>query len=127
MILVLEMLGWPARCLVRWIGRNTVSTKFADPLRVLPTASKPVRWRITCQCVICSFQPNMEHWFYDALIQAGALVNGLWICGRSNVAETFVYYHIELAEHALVWVEGTPPKGFRAQDRPHGVRQLGRA
>ena len=48
----------------------------------------------------------------DTLIQAGALVNGLSIVRESNVAETFVYYHIELAEHALVLAEGTPAESF---------------
>ena len=48
----------------------------------------------------------------DILIQAGALVNGLSIVRESNVAETFVYYHIELAEHALVLAEGTPAESF---------------
>jgi hypothetical protein len=40
---------------------------------------------------------------------AGALADHL---PERNVAETFVYYHIELAEHALVLAEGTPAESF---------------
>ena len=97
---------------VRWIGRNTISTKFADPLRVLPI-------RITAGALadhlpVRDLLVSPEHAVLvdDILIQAGALVNGLSIVRESNVAETFVYYHIELAEHALVLAEGTPAESF---------------
>jgi hypothetical protein len=97
---------------VRWIGRNTVSTKFADPLRVLPIRIKA--GALADHLPVRDLLVSPEHAVLvdDTLIQAGALVNGLSIVRESNVAETFVYYHIELAEHALVLAEGTPAESF---------------
>ena len=48
----------------------------------------------------------------DILIQAGALVNGASIVREIPVAETFVYYHVELAEHALILAENAPAETF---------------
>ena len=97
---------------VRWIGRNTVSTKFADPLRVLPIRIKA--GALADHLPVRDLLVSPEHAVLvdDILVQAGALVNGLSIVRESNVAETFVYYHIELAEHALVLAEGTPAESF---------------
>ena len=97
---------------VRWIGRNTVSTKFADPLRVLPIriAAGALADHLPVRDLLVS--PEHAVLVDDILVQAGALVNGLSIVRESNVAETFVYYHIELAEHALVLAEGTPAESF---------------
>jgi hypothetical protein len=97
---------------VRWIGRNTVSTKFADPLRVLPI--RIMAGALADHLPVRDLLVSPEHAVLvdDTLIQAGALVNGLSIVRESNVAETFVYYHIELAEHALVLAEGTPAESF---------------
>ena len=97
---------------VRWIGRNTVSTRFADPLRVLPIRIKA--GALADHLPVRDLLVSPEHAVLvdDILIQAGALVNGLSIVRESNVAETFVYYHIELAEHALVLAEGTPAESF---------------
>jgi inosine/xanthosine triphosphate pyrophosphatase family protein len=97
---------------VRWIGRNTVSTRFADPLRVLPIRIKagalgdsvPVRDLL----VSADHAVLVE----DILIQAGALVNGVSILREKNVPETFTYYHVELADHALILAEGAPAETF---------------
>ena len=97
---------------VRWIGRNTVSTRFADPLRVLPIRIRA--GALADHLPVRDLLVSPEHAVLvdDILIQAGALVNGLSIVRESNVAETFVYYHIELADHALVLAEGTPAESF---------------
>ena len=97
---------------VRWIGRNTVSTKFADPLRVLPI--RIMAGALADHLPVRDLLVSPEHAVLvdDILVQAGALVNGLSIVRESNVAETFVYYHIELAEHALVLAEGTSAESF---------------
>ncbi len=97
---------------VRWIGRNTVSTRFADPLRVLPIRiragaladNRPERDLLV--------SPEHAVLVEGILIQAGALVNGLSILREPAVPETFTYYHVELAEHALLLAEGTPAESF---------------
>ena len=97
---------------IRWIGRNTVSTRFADPLRVLPIRIKadalgarmPVRDLLVSPCHALLVD--------GVLVQAGAMVNGTSIVRDGNVPETFVYYHIELADHALILAEGVPAETF---------------
>ena len=107
------VLTWDGRVMpVRWIGRNTVSTRFADPLRVLPIriAAGALADHLPVRDLLVS--PEHAVLVDDILVEAGALVNGLSILRESNVAETFVYYHIELAEHALVLAEGVPAESF---------------
>ncbi len=97
---------------VRWIGRNTVSTRFADPLRVLPIRiragalgeNRPERDLLV--------SPQHAVLVEDILIQAGALVNGLSVLREAQVPETFVYYHVEVSEHALILAEGLPAESF---------------
>jgi hypothetical protein len=67
----------------RWIGRNTVSTRFADPLRVLLIR-----------------------------IKAGALVNGVSIVRETDVPATCVYSHGELPKQSLILAEGMPAETF---------------
>jgi hypothetical protein len=49
---------------------------------------------------------------HGVLIQAGALVNGTTITRETDVAETFIYYHVELANHALILAEGVAAETF---------------
>ena len=97
---------------VRWLGRSVVSTRFADPLRVLPiriTAGAlggglPVRDLLVSPC----------HAIFigGVLIHAGALVNGVTILREANVPEIFTYYHVELAGHELLLAEGAAAESF---------------
>ncbi|MCB8881614.1 Hint domain-containing protein [Acidisoma cellulosilytica] len=97
---------------IRWIGRNTVSTRFADPLRVLPI-------RI-CAGALAEGLPERDLLVSPAhavlvdgiLVQAGALVNGTSIIRETNVPETFTYFHVELSEHALILAEGVLAETF---------------
>lgn len=97
---------------VRWIGRNTVSTRFGDPLHVLPIRiragalgeNRPERDLLV--------SPEHAVLVEDVLVQAGALVNGRTVVRETQVPETFVYYHVELSEHALILAEGTPAESF---------------
>ncbi|MBS0639616.1 MAG: Hint domain-containing protein [Proteobacteria bacterium] len=97
---------------VQWLGRQTVSTVFGDPLRVLPIRIKagalcdnlPVRDLLV--------SPDHALLVDDILIQAGALVNGLSIVQEEDVPTSFVYYHVELADHSLLLAEGVPAETF---------------
>lgn len=46
------------------------------------------------------------------LVQAGALVNDVSILRETDVPATFVYYHIEVADHSLILAENTPAETF---------------
>ena len=97
---------------VRWLGRQTVSTRFADPLRVLPI-------RITVGALgenlpkrDLLLSPDHAVLVDGVLIQAGALVNGATILREDAVPEVFTYWHVELADHSLILAEGVPAETF---------------
>jgi hypothetical protein len=46
------------------------------------------------------------------LANAGALVNGTSIRRETRAPETFVYYHVELEDHALILAENAPAETF---------------
>lgn len=97
---------------VRWIGRQTVSTRFGDPLRVLPIRimAGALDDHVPCRDLLVS--PDHAVLVDDLLIQAGALVNGTSIVRERNVPERFTYRHVELDDHALVLAENTPAETF---------------
>jgi Ca2+-binding RTX toxin-like protein len=97
---------------VRWIGRNTVSNRFADPLRVLPIRIRAGALAENRPARDLLVSPDHAILVGDILIQAGALVNGVSILRERAVPEVFTYYHVELADHALIVAEGTPAETF---------------
>jgi hypothetical protein len=97
---------------VRWIGQNTVSTRFADPLRVLPIRIRAGALAEGLPERDLLVSPEHAILVEDILVQAGALVNGVSIIRETSVPETFTYYHVELAEHALLLAEGLPAESF---------------
>ena len=97
---------------VVWIGRTTVSTRFANPLRCFPIRIKAGALSESVPTRDLMVSPDHALLIDDILIQAGALVNGASIVREIPVAETFVYYHVELAEHALILAENAPAETF---------------
>jgi Ca2+-binding RTX toxin-like protein len=97
---------------VRWMGRQTVSTRFADPLRVLPIriAAGALEEGLPLRDLLVS--PDHALLVDGVLVQAGALVNGTTIRRETAVPEVFTYWHVELAEHALVRAEGVFAESF---------------
>lgn len=97
---------------VRWIGRQTVSRLFADPVRSLPIRIKagalgdnlPARDLCLSRCHAVLID--------GILATAGALVNGSSIERMSDAPPVFTYYHIELDRHDLVIAEGMPCESF---------------
>ena len=97
---------------VRWMGRQTVSTRFGDPTRVLPIriAAGALGEGLPLRDLLVS--PDHAILVGGVLVQAGALVNGATILRERAVPERFTYHHVELATHALILAEGVPAETF---------------
>src|SRR5204862_7995046 len=93
---------------IRWVGRQTVSRLFADPLRVLPIRITQGALGDNMPSRDLLVSPDHALLIDGALIQAGALVNGTSIVRETKVPERFTYYHVELADHSLILAENTP-------------------
>jgi hypothetical protein len=97
---------------LKWLFVQTVTTLFADPLRVGPVRVRagalgnglPER----------DLRLSADHALLvdGALVQAGALVDGVSVVRETELPERFCYYHVELADHALVLAEGVPAETF---------------
>lgn len=97
---------------VRWMGRNTASTFFGDSNKVLPIRIRKDALAENVPSRDLLVSPDHAVLVDDILVQAGALVNGSSIVRETDVPPKFVYYHIELADHALIMAENTPSETF---------------
>jgi len=97
---------------VSWLGRQTISTVFADPLRVLPIRIRASALGENVPSRDLLLSPDHAILVDGALIQAGALVNGTSIVRETNVPETFTYYHVEVDDHSLILAENTAAETF---------------
>jgi hypothetical protein len=97
---------------VRWIGRQTVSRVFANPARVLPVRIKAGALADNLPERDLLVSPCHSLLLDDILVQASALLNDTTIVRETNVPATFVYYHVELDDHALILAEGVPAETF---------------
>ena len=97
---------------VRWLGRQTVSTRFGNPMRVRPIRIRAGALAENVPCRDLLVSPDHALFVEDTLVQAGALVNDISIVRENRVPECFTYYHIELDEHALVLAENTLAESF---------------
>ena len=97
---------------VRWLGRQSVSTLFADPLRTLPI--RILAGALGDKLPVRDLLVSADHAILvqGVLVQAGALVNGSTIRREADVPERFTYYHVELANHALILADGVPAETF---------------
>ncbi len=97
---------------VRWIGINTVATRFADPHRNLPI-------RITAGALgenmpqrDLRLSPDHAVLLDGLLVQANALINDVTIFREPWMPALFRYYHVEVAAHDLILAEGMPAETF---------------
>ncbi len=97
---------------VRWIGRQTIATRFADPARTLPIRihAGALGENLPIRDLLVS--PDHALALHGVLIQAGALVNVTTITREHNVPDTFTYFHVELDSHDLILAEGVPAETF---------------
>jgi len=97
---------------VCWIGRQTVSMKFADPLRVLPIRIREGALSENLPCRDLLISPDHAILVDGVLVQAAALVNGTSIVRESDVPQVYTYYHVELDDHSLVLAENVAAETF---------------
>jgi hypothetical protein len=97
---------------VRWIGIRTVSTKFADPLRAYPIRIAAGALDDSVPARDLYLSPDHALLVDGILVQASALVNGSSVRRQAEMPESFTYYHVELASHALIFAENTPAETF---------------
>jgi hypothetical protein len=97
---------------ISWVGRQTVSKVFADPIRVLPIRIRAGALGDNVPSRDLLLSPDHAVMLGDVLVQAGALVNDVSILRETDVPQTFTYYHIELEDHSLILAENTPAETF---------------
>ncbi len=97
---------------VRWIGRQTIVAVFADPLHAYPirVAQGALGEGLPVRDLFVS--PDHALLVDGLLVQASALVNGTTIVRAPAPAARFTYFHVELADHALILAEGVPAETF---------------
>lgn len=97
---------------VRWIGRQTVVSVFANPQRTFPIriVAGALGENVPARDLLVS--PDHALLVDGLLVQAAALVDGVAVRHEPAPAERFTWYHIELADHALVLAEGTPAETY---------------
>ena len=96
---------------VRWIGRQTVASRFSDELHLpIRVKAEAIGENVPCRDLLVS--PDHALLVGDVLIHAGALVNGTSIVRERNVPVLFTYYHVEVDDHSLIVAENTPAETF---------------
>jgi hypothetical protein len=97
---------------VDWLGVQTVSLRFADKMRVLPIRVRAGALADNVPARDLLVSPDHALLVEGALIQAGALVNGISIVRETNMPTTFTYFHVEVEDHSLIMAENTPAETF---------------
>jgi hypothetical protein len=95
-----------------WLGRQTVSTKFFNPLRSAPIRITAGALGENLPARDLMVSPDHALLVDGILVHAGALVNGLSITRAQDVPASFIYYHVEVANHALILAENVAAETF---------------
>ncbi len=97
---------------IRWIGLRSVVSRFVDPQRGYPIRihAGALANNIPARDLLVS--PDHAMFLGGILAQAGALVNGISITREQNMPARFTYYHVEVADHALILAEGAATETF---------------
>jgi Hint domain len=101
---------------INWIGRQTVSKRFADPLRAYPIRVRAGALADNSPSRDLFVSPDHALLVGGVMANAGALVNGTSITREQTIPDTFVYYHVELDDHSLILAEGAPAETFVDND-----------
>ena len=97
---------------VKWIGRQTIEPgSIKNTLRGNPVLVKAGALGNSLPTKDLYLSPDHSLFVDGLLINAGALVNDISII-KTEPTEAFVYHSIELANHALLTVEGTLAESY---------------
>jgi hypothetical protein len=97
---------------ISWMGKRTVSARFADPLTCWPIRIRAGALADNVPSRDLLVSPDHAMFVDGVLIHAGALVNGSSIAREQRVPSSFCYYHVEVEDHALILAEGAPTETF---------------
>ena len=97
---------------INWIGRQTVSKRFADPLRAYPIRVRAGALADNTPSRDLFVSPDHALLVGGVMANASALVNGTSITREQTIPDTFIYYHVELDDHSLILAEGAPAETF---------------
>ncbi len=106
---------------IKWIGRQTVDpNRIKNALKSYPILVKAGALGNNLPHQDLYVSPDHSLFIDGLLINAGALVNDISII-KTEPTETFTYYHVELANHALLVAEGTAAESYLPQkeEREH--------
>ena len=97
---------------IRWLGVRCVVSRFAGRLRGFPVRihAGALAEGVPARDLLVS--PDHAMFVDGILAQAGALVNGSSITREASMPDRFTYYHVEVADHALILAEGAPTETF---------------
>ena len=97
---------------VSWLGKQTVSSRFADPVRSWPVriVAGALGENVPARDLLVS--PDHALLVEGVLVHAGALVNDTSIVRETSVPASFIYYHVELDDHSLILAENVPAETF---------------
>lgn len=122
---------------LRWVGRQSVVTLFADPATRLPIRIKAGALAENTPTRDLLVSPAHALLLDGVLVEAAALVNGSSITRAPDLPERFAYYHLETQDHSIILAEGaaaetyidnTPPAFFDNRDtiqpREEPMREL---
>ncbi|NKX44718.1 Hint domain-containing protein [Roseibacterium sp. KMU-115] len=99
---------------VRWVGRQTLSTLFGPPERLMPVRVRQGALGEGLPRRDLTLTADHALLVDDLLINAGALVNGGsidWV-PLSELGARFTVYHVETEDHDLILAEGAPAETF---------------
>lgn len=100
---------------IKWIGKQTVNPQnITNPLRSNPIMIQAGAFGNSLPARDLYTSPDHAYLVDGLLINAGALVNDVSIL-KTEIQETFCYYHVELENHALLIAEGIAAESYLPQ------------
>lgn len=99
---------------VKWVGRQTLSTRFGPAERLMPVRVAAGALGGGLPQRDLTLTADHALFIEGLLVNASALVNGTTITRvpLSELGETFAVYHVETETHDIILAEGTPAESF---------------